>query len=186
MNILTTYRTNRQRRSATATLIKASRPLSQNALSKEQLTSFTDIHNVASMTRFSTLASLLALSCLASAQCGSSPDVSVDGSDGAYVATAGSTEVYSGADYLAAIQAAVNAASSGQTIAVIASGSIGAGTITIDSGKTFEGCGTIDVALRSGHGAIEVLNAADVHIPFLSMTGNPYFGLRYVRKVQRT
>lgn len=64
-------------------------------------------------------------------------------------------------------------------ISVIASGSIGANTITIGSGKTFEGCGTINAAVRSGRGAIESLNTADVKIPYLTMTGNPYFGLRF-------
>lgn len=68
---------------------------------------------------------------------------------------------------------------SGQRVSVIASGSIGANTITISSGKIFEGCGTINVANRAGHGAIEVLNAQGVQIPYLTMTGSPYFGLRF-------
>jgi hypothetical protein len=62
---------------------------------------------------------------------------------------------------------------------VIASGSIGANTITIGSGKIFEGCGTINVGNRAGHGAIESLNTQGVQIPYLTMTGNPYFGLRF-------
>ncbi|CAI0652297.1 unnamed protein product, partial [Colletotrichum noveboracense] len=62
---------------------------------------------------------------------------------------------------------------------VIASGSIGANTITIASGKIFEGCGTINVATRSGRGAIESTNTQGVQIPYLTMTGNPYFGLRF-------
>jgi hypothetical protein len=64
-------------------------------------------------------------------------------------------------------------------VSVIASGSLGANTITITAGKTFEGCGTINTASRSGRGAIEVTNANDVKIPFLTMTGSPYFGLRF-------
>ncbi|KAM3418657.1 hypothetical protein BST61_g4634 [Cercospora zeina] len=114
------------------------------------------------------------------ANCGSgTPNARVTGSSGAYVATSGSTTVYQGADYRAAIQAAVDAISSGQRASVIASGSIGASTITITSGKTFEVCGTMDVASRSGRGAIEVTDASGVQIPFLTMTGNPYFGLRF-------
>ncbi|KAH7408021.1 hypothetical protein BKA64DRAFT_667921 [Cadophora sp. MPI-SDFR-AT-0126] len=70
-------------------------------------------------------------------------------------------------------------ANSEQRVSVIASGSIGANTISITSGKTFEGCGTINVALRSGRGAIESVNTNDVKIPYLTMTGNPYFGLRF-------
>lgn len=116
------------------------------------------------MARFSISTAIFSLPSIASAQCGSSADATDDGTTGGYVATAGSTEVYSGADYLAAIQAAVDAITSSQTVSVIADGSIGAGTITIDSGKTFEGCATIDAGLNSGHGAIEVLNAADVNI----------------------
>ncbi|KAJ4172510.1 hypothetical protein NW754_002710 [Fusarium falciforme] len=114
------------------------------------------------------------------AQCGAgTPDAQVTGSDGSFTATSGSGEVYSGSDYLAAIQAAIDSISSGQRVSVIASGSIGAGTISIDSGKIFEGCGTIDVANRAGHGAIESLDTTDVQIPYLTMTGSPYFGLRF-------
>ncbi|KAK0614427.1 hypothetical protein B0T14DRAFT_570362 [Immersiella caudata] len=113
------------------------------------------------------------------AQCGAgTPDAKVEGSGNSFRATRGSTQAYSGSDYRAAIQAALDAISSGQRVAVLASGSIGAGTITIASGKTFEGCGTINVGNRSGRGAIEVTDASDVKIPFLTMTGNPYFGLR--------
>ena len=61
----------------------------------------------------------------------------------------------------------------------MASGSIGANTISIGSGKIFEGCGTINVGNRAGHGAIESLNTQGVQIPYLSMTGAPYFGLRF-------
>lgn len=114
------------------------------------------------------------------AQCGSgSPEATVDGSSGSYMATAGGSQVYSGSDYLTAIQTAIDSISSGQRVAVIASGSIGANTISIDSGKIFEGCGTIDVGYRAGHGAIESLDTTDVSIPYLSMTGDPYFGLRF-------
>lgn len=43
----------------------------------------------------------------------------------------------------------------------------------------FEGCGTIATVLKSGRGAIESLNTQNGQIPYLSMTGNPYFGLRF-------
>ncbi|KAK8074187.1 parallel beta-helix repeat protein [Apiospora phragmitis] len=61
----------------------------------------------------------------------------------------------------------------------MASGSIGASTLTIASGKTFEGCGTIHTGWNSGKGAIESLNTNGVAIPYLTMTGGPYFGLRF-------
>ncbi|KXS94309.1 hypothetical protein AC578_10821 [Pseudocercospora eumusae] len=132
------------------------------------------------MTRHSVITILAAIASLASAQCGSgTPDAEVTGSSGSYVATVGSSSVYSGSDYLTAIQTAIDSISSGQRVVVTASGSIGATSITIDSGKTFEGCGTIDVGNRSGRGAIEVTDASGVSIPYLTMTGNPYFGLRF-------
>ncbi|WQF75333.1 Putative pectin lyase/virulence factor [Colletotrichum destructivum] len=132
------------------------------------------------MAKFSLLTAVLALASSVSAQCGSgTPNARVTGSGSSFVATRGSTQVYTGSNYLAAIQAAVDAITSGQRVSVIASGSIGAGTITIGAGKTFEGCGTINAGLRSGRGAIEVTDAAGVKIPYLTMTGNPYFGLRF-------
>lgn len=132
------------------------------------------------MARFFLLTTVLALISLVHAQCGSgTPDARVTGSGSSFTATRGSSTVYTGSDYRAAIQAAVDSISSGQRVSVIASGSIGANTITIGSGKTFEGCGTINVGNRSGRGAIEVLNTVGTKIPYLTMTGNPYFGLRF-------
>ncbi|ORY08901.1 hypothetical protein BCR34DRAFT_517109 [Clohesyomyces aquaticus] len=125
------------------------------------------------------IAAAVALVTSVSAQCGSgTPDATVTGSGSSFVAKKGSTTVYTG-DYLTAIQRAVDSISSGQRVSVLASGSIGASTITIQAGKTFEGCGTINAATRSGRGAIEVTNAANVKIPYLTMTGNVYFGLRF-------
>ncbi|KAK4232702.1 hypothetical protein C8A03DRAFT_20058, partial [Achaetomium macrosporum] len=128
----------------------------------------------------SLLTAVLSLASAVTAQCGSgSPDATVTGSGSAFKATRGSSTVYSGSDYRAAIQAALDSIGSGQRVAVMASGSIGANTITISSGKIFEGCGTINVGNRSGRGAIESINTNDVQIPYLTMTGNPYFGLRF-------
>ncbi|KAF2194185.1 hypothetical protein K469DRAFT_727555 [Zopfia rhizophila CBS 207.26] len=132
------------------------------------------------MTRFFILTAVLALVSVVHAQCDSgTPHARVTGSGSSFTATRGSSTVYSGSDYRAAIQAALDSIDSGQRVSVIASGSIGANTITISSGKIFEGCGTINVANRSGRGAIESLNTSDVQIPYLTMTGNPYFGLRF-------
>jgi hypothetical protein len=124
------------------------------------------------MTRFSYLASLLlALAASANAACGSgTPDATVTGSGSSFKATKGGSTVYSGSDYRAAIQAAVDAIGSGQRVAVMASGSIGANTISIGSGKIFEGCGTIDTGNRAGHGAIESLGTTGVQIPYLKMS----------------
>ncbi|EAU87066.1 ricin B lectin [Coprinopsis cinerea okayama7 len=130
--------------------------------------------------RFLILTVALAFVSSVYAQCGAgNPDARVTGSGNSFVATRGSSTVYSGSDYRAAIQAAIDSIGWGQRVSVMASGSIGASTITIQSGKIFEGCGTINVGNRGGRGAIEVTNASDVKIPYLSMTGNPYFGLRF-------
>ncbi|WP_205324012.1 RICIN domain-containing protein [Glycomyces sp. YM15] len=112
--------------------------------------------------------------------CGSgTPTATVTGSSGGYTARNGSSTVYSGSDYRAAIQAAVDSTGSGQRTSVMASGSIGASTISIPSNRIFEGCGTIDTANRSGRGAIESLNTSNVSIPYLNITGNPYFATRF-------
>ncbi|KAK4459885.1 hypothetical protein QBC42DRAFT_340068 [Cladorrhinum samala] len=132
------------------------------------------------MAGFALLAAALALVSAVQAQCGAgSPHATVTGSGSSFKASKGSSTVYQGSDYRAAIQAALDSISSGQRVAVMASGSIGANTISISSGKIFEGCGTINVGNKAGRGAIESLNTADVQIPYLSMTGNPYFGLRF-------
>ncbi|KAK6499931.1 hypothetical protein TWF481_010287 [Arthrobotrys musiformis] len=111
---------------------------------------------------------------------GGTPDVTVTGSSSSYTTKNKSgTTLYTGNNYLSAINAAVNGISSGQRVSVIASGSIGANTISIGSGKTFEVCGTIDVGNRSGRGAIESTGTTGVTIPYLTMTGNPYFGLLF-------
>ncbi|CAN8101278.1 unnamed protein product [Discula destructiva] len=132
------------------------------------------------MVNLSTISAVLALATTALAQCGAgSPAGSVTGSGSSYTATVGSQQVYSGSNYLAAVQGALDAISSGQRVAVIASGSIGAGTISLGSGKILEGCGTINVGYRAGRGAIESLNTKAASIPYLRMTGSPYFGLRF-------
>ncbi|KAF2967767.1 hypothetical protein GQX73_g5789 [Xylaria multiplex] len=130
------------------------------------------------MGQFSKVAAALALASIVHGQCGSgTPDATVNGAVGAYTATKGSQQVYSGSNYYQAIQSALDSIGSGQRVAVIASGSIGTSSISIGSGKIFEGCGTIDVGYRAAHGAIESLGTTGVQIPYLSMTGNPYFGL---------
>ncbi|KAF2871081.1 hypothetical protein BDV95DRAFT_544870 [Massariosphaeria phaeospora] len=132
------------------------------------------------MLQLSILTTVLAIIAYVHAQCGSgTPHATVTGSGSSFVAKKGSSNVYTGSDYRAAIQAALDSISSGQRVSVTASGSIGANTITISSGKTFEGCGTINVGNKSGRGAIESLNTQGVQIPYLTMTGNPYFGLRF-------
>ncbi|KAI9147374.1 parallel beta-helix repeat-containing [Paramyrothecium foliicola] len=115
----------------------------------------------------------------ANAACGDgSTQGEVTGS-GTFTSRVNGATVYSGTDYRLAIQTALDRIGSGQRVVVRSSGSIGANTITITSGKTFEVCGTLNVGNRSGRGAIEVTDQNDVKIPYLTMTGNPYFGLRF-------
>ncbi|ELR01770.1 hypothetical protein VC83_01001 [Pseudogymnoascus destructans] len=68
-------------------------------------------------------------------------------------------------DYFAAINAALGTVASGERVAVMASGSIGTNIISIDSGKIFEGCCTIDLGYKAGRGGIESLNTKGVSIP---------------------
>ena len=132
------------------------------------------------MVQFTGLTAALALASLASAQCGSgSPHATVTGSGSSFTASKGSTNLYSGSDYRLAIQSALDGISSGQRVSVMASGNLGANTIKITSGKTFEGCGTITAAPKSGGGNIEVTDESGVSIPYLTMAGSTYFGMRF-------
>ncbi|OBT81781.1 hypothetical protein VE02_09855 [Pseudogymnoascus sp. 03VT05] len=133
------------------------------------------------MARLSILAAALALiSFTNAADCGAgTPEATVTGSSGAYVATKGGSSVYSGSDYFAAINAALGAIASGERVAVMASGSIGTNVISIGSGKIFEGCGTIDLGYKAGRGGIESLNTKGASIPYLSLTGAPYFAMHF-------
>jgi hypothetical protein len=132
------------------------------------------------MVQFSIVTAFLALLPAVYAQCGAgTPDATVSGSTGSYRATRGSSTVYTGSDYRRAIQEALDSISSGQRVAVMASGSIGASTITVASGKIFEGCGTINAGNRGGHGAIESLHTTGAQIRYLTLTGDPYFGMLF-------
>jgi hypothetical protein len=126
----------------------------------------------------SVVAAGLALTGSASAACGDGSAHGVVSGSGTFTANVNGAQVYSGSDYRLAIQTALDRTSSGQRVVVWSSGNLGANTITVPAGRTFEVCGTINTALRSGRGAIEIQNVNDVKIPYLKMTGAPYFGLR--------
>ncbi|GIX22442.1 MAG: hypothetical protein KatS3mg121_1225 [Gammaproteobacteria bacterium] len=66
-----------------------------------------------------------------------------------------------------------------ERIVVEAGGSLGSNSIRLPSHTVLEVCGTIDVGNRAGRGAIEAIGAENVSIPHLTMTGSPYFGLRF-------
>lgn len=132
------------------------------------------------MVRSILLAAALGLASSVQGQCGSgSPEGTVTGEGGTFDATVGGASVYSGSDYLAAIQTALDTIGEGQRVSVLADGSIGDATISVGSGKSLEGCGTIDVGYNAGRGAIESLDTVGASIPYLTMTGAPYFGMRF-------
>ena len=112
------------------------------------------------------------------AACGDGSAQGVVTGSGTFTANVNGNNVYTGSDYRLAIQTALDRISSGGRVVVWSSGALGANTITVTSGKTFEVCGTIDTGFRNGRGAIEIQGQNDVYIPYLRMTGNPYFGLR--------
>ncbi|HEY8472205.1 MAG TPA: RICIN domain-containing protein [Natronosporangium sp.] len=116
--------------------------------------------------------------------CGSGTfNAEVTQSGSTYTARNGGNTVYTGSSYVDAIRAAVNSLTPGRTsqqrVVVRASGSTGTSVISLPSHTSFEVCGTMNVGNASGRGAVEALNATNVSIPFLNMTGNPYFGFRF-------
>jgi len=61
----------------------------------------------------------------------------------------------------------------------MASAWIGNNAIDLPSHTSFEVCGTLDTGYVAGRGAIQAVGVEDVSIPYLRMTGAPYFGLRF-------
>lgn len=132
------------------------------------------------MARLVSLTGLLALFSGIRAQCGSgNPNAIVTGQGNTFTSTKSSRTVYTGPEYRNAIQSVLDASDPGERVSVLASGSIGGSTLNIHSGTIFEACGTIHAENKPGRGAIQSLNTTDVRIPYLSMTGAPYFGLRF-------
>ncbi|KFZ11782.1 hypothetical protein V502_07394 [Pseudogymnoascus sp. VKM F-4520 (FW-2644)] len=117
------------------------------------------------MARLSFLAAALALiSFTNAADCGAgTPEATVTGSEGAYEATKGSTSVYSGSDYFAAIDAALGAIASGERVAR----------------EDLRGLRHHRPGLKAGKGGIESLNTKGASIPYLSLTGAPYFAMHF-------
>jgi hypothetical protein len=118
------------------------------------------------------------------AGCGDgAPHAEVRPATGGYTARNGGTVVYSGPSYPAAIRAAIASLTPGRTsqqrVAVLAGGAVGATAINLPSHTSLEVCGTMDVGNSPGNGAIQAIGAQDVAVPFLTMTGSPYFGLRF-------
>lgn len=103
------------------------------------------------------------------------PDASVTGSPGNYQVNGNSV----GSNYFNAIRSAIDSLSPGQRITVFADGSIGDNYIDLPSDIIFEVCGTMNVGNAGGRGAVQAIGESNVSIPYLNMTGSPYFGMRF-------
>lgn len=103
------------------------------------------------------------------------PDASVTGSAGNYQVNGRRV----GGTYYDAIRSAIDSLSPGQRVTVFADGSIGNNVIDLPSDIVFEVCGSMHVGNVSGRGAVQAIGERNVTIPYLNMTGNPYFGMRF-------
>jgi hypothetical protein len=118
------------------------------------------------------------------AACGDGADALVTGSQSSgFTTTYRGRTVYQGQYYITAIWEALGALTPGRTtkekVSVMASAWIGNNTIDLPSHTAFEVCGTLDTGYVAGRGAIQAVGVDDVSIPYLKMTGAPYFGLRF-------
>ncbi|MGC4892275.1 RICIN domain-containing protein [Micromonospora sp. DT31] len=108
---------------------------------------------------------------------------------GTWTARNGASTVYSGADMLAAMQAAVNSLPAGRTarqrVVVRGSGTMGAGSrLSLPSYTTLAVCGTINVT-GSGSGdyaPVYSRGTTDVEVQNLTLTGAPLYGI-FMRNV---
>ena len=118
------------------------------------------------------------------AACGDGADALVTGSQSSgFTTTYRGRTVYQGQYYINAIWEALGALTPGRSsqekVSVMASAWIGNNTIDLPSHTAFEVCGTLDTGYVAGRGAIQAVGVDDVSIPYLRMTGAPYFGLRF-------
>jgi fibronectin type 3 domain-containing protein len=109
-----------------------------------------------------------------------------------WTAKNGGTTVYDGYSMQEAMQAAVDSLTPGRTsrerVVVLNSGRMPADlAVDLPSHTEFESCGVIDVtgneslfSYEQHVGAVRIRHAEDVSVPYLSLTGNPNFGV-YVR-----
>ncbi|MFB4195284.1 right-handed parallel beta-helix repeat-containing protein [Streptomyces carpaticus] len=91
---------------------------------------------------------------------------------------------YSGTDMLSAMRAAVNSLTPGRTskqrVVVRGSGNVPANqSLDLPSHTILEVCGTINVTGSPGgdHAVVRGRNVTDIEVPYLNVTGAPYFGI---------
>jgi hypothetical protein len=109
----------------------------------------------------------------------------VTNSGGTWTAVRGTTNVYTGADMAAAMQAGINSLTSGRTskqrVLVQGTGSIPNNTrVSVSSYTVLNVCGTINVTNASGTGDMAPIYArgqTDVEIPNVTITGTPLYGM---------
>jgi hypothetical protein len=117
--------------------------------------------------------------------CGSGAfDAEVVLNGGVWVARHGAATPYSGPSMLEAMRAAVQSLTSGRTskekVIVRDSGAMDAGSsLDLPSYTIFESCGTIDVTgtPTTDNAVIRGRNVTDIDVPYLSVTGVPWFGI---------
>lgn len=112
--------------------------------------------------------------------CGAgNPDATVTGEPGNYQVNGSAV----GGNYVNAINAAINSLNASRTtqqrVTVYADGALGTSAISLPSHTIFEVCGTMDVDVSRGNGSVQAIGVRNVSIPYLSMTGSPWFGLRF-------
>ncbi|KIH96565.1 parallel beta-helix repeat-containing ricin B lectin [Streptomonospora alba] len=126
-----------------------------------------------------------------SGECGTgSYDAEVTQSGGTYTAAGGGTVHYSGGDLAEAVRAAIGSLSGGrgsqESVVVRASGDVSAGeSIDVPSHTRIEVCGTLNAtgSASANNAPIRIRHAQDVSVPYLSVTGAPYFAV-WVRTSQ--
>ncbi len=119
----------------------------------------------------------------AAQECGGGDAVVTGSQSSGFTATYHGETVYQGEYYINAIWEAIGALDPNRTsqekVSVMASAWIGDNAIDLPSHTAFEVCGTMDVGNASGEGAVQAIGATDVSIPYMNMTGAPYFGMRF-------
>ncbi|MET0592047.1 MAG: hypothetical protein ABW133_05060, partial [Polyangiaceae bacterium] len=112
-------------------------------------------------------------------------DVVVTNAGGTWTAVRGTTNVYTGTDMAAAMQAAINSLTSGRTskqrVLVQGSGTIPNNKrVSVTSYTVLNVCGVIDVTSAGGTGDMAPIysrGTTDVEIPNVAITGAPLYGM---------
>ncbi|MFC6080106.1 hypothetical protein [Sphaerisporangium aureirubrum] len=101
-----------------------------------------------------------------------------------WTARNGGSTLYTGSSMIEAMRRAVGSLSSGRTskqrVVVRGSGSMNANqSLDLPSYTVLEVCGTINVSgtISANNAVVRAQNVTDVEVPYLNVTGSPYFGV---------